>query len=63
MNQLPQRIPASHDIPDGPRAMAFPLVRLLAVHVALREWADLDSSRNSSVSEATTGCGQRCITG
>lgn len=63
MNPLPQRIPGSDDIPDGSEVVPFPLVRLLAVHVALREWADLDSSRNSSVSEATTGCGQRCITG
>lgn len=59
MNPLPQRIPGSHDIPEGPKAVPLPLVRLLAVHVALREWADLDSPRNSLVAEAMTRGEQR----
>lgn len=63
MSQLPQRIPGSHDIPDAPKAVPFPLVRLLAVHIALREWADLDCPRNSLVCEATRGGERRCTTG
>jgi len=58
MNPLPQQIPGSDDIPDGSEVVALPLVRLLAVHVALREWEGLDSSGNSSVSEATMRWGQ-----
>lgn len=63
MNPLPQRSSGSYDIADGPKAVPLPLVRLLAVHVALREWADLPSPRNPLISEATTGGKQRCITG
>lgn len=48
MTAIPERDPGATGVPDGPEAVPCPLVHVLAVHVALREWEAIVSSRRRS---------------